>query len=514
MKTTVKVSISGIAFTIDEDAHHILNQYLNTLKAHFNRKPDGKEVVDDIEARLAELLSMRVSSPEQVVTLADAQEVIRIMGNPSDLFEDEQQATDNKTTQPTPPLNVRKRLYRDTNNKVIAGVCSGLGNYLNTDPIIFRLLFIIFTIGIGVIPFFFHFGHLPLRSVAVWTYIILWIALPKAVTPQQKLEMTGKNPSIDDIERKVRNERTSDYQPSSWRIANFIGGTARVFLTIIAGILLFTGIISLLAIVATMFGFSYFNGFHISINEILDIIGISSLLAKIALAIVVLYPLSMLIYWGSKLIFRFKLRDKMVMIITFCIWITASLFIAGYLIGGIWREAEARKAKVESVKKIDLVTKSDTLYVNLPKIYQESAIELIGQVKVNNDDFPRVWLSDIDGMKTLLIAPSIRVVNTENVNNFQIEIRKKTFARSKHAAMQQVDKTQLNYIQNDSLLLITPMIFNKDYPLRKIRDFYDIVIYAPQNKTVIIQEPLMINFTNFNNSFNLNWDMDWDDNND
>lgn len=70
-----------------------------------------------------------------------------------------------------------KRLYRSEQNKKIAGVCGGLGEYLEVDPTIVRLIAVIVGIGTGVIPFLIG-------------YIIAWFVVPTA--PQASNE--GKQP--------------------------------------------------------------------------------------------------------------------------------------------------------------------------------------------------------------------------------------------------------------------------------------------------------------------------------
>ncbi|MDR1055920.1 MAG: PspC domain-containing protein [Prevotellaceae bacterium] len=495
MKTTVKVSISGIAFTVDEDAYHVLNNYLNTLKAHFNRKAGGKEVVDDIEARLAELLSMRISPTNHIVTLADAKEVTRIMGNPSDLIGNE----GNNGSEPIPPVSpvtVRKRLYRDPDDHIVAGVCSGLGNYFNIDPVIFRIIFVVCAIGVGVIPFIngHHNGYFTLRGFAIWAYIILWIAVPQANTPQQKLEMEGKNPSIDDIEQRVRNEQQKtcnwkDNRKDYSSLAGCFGGMVRIFVIFIAGCLLFVGAVILIALIATILGFSYRTSF--SINDIFDIVGINSLFVKTLLAIVIIYPLSMLIYWGAKLLFRFKLRDKAIMITAFLIWLFSVILLGGYGANIAWNEAESRRKSISRVETIDIKTPSKTLYLNLPEMYRASADDPLGEVKSNDNDTPRIWLDEFNGKKMLFVVPPIKIRYSSNVKDYQIELRKRAFGRNKRKANQQIEETKLDYTQTDSLLLISPLMFNKENPLHKMHEYYDIIIHASNNRKVIIQEPLL-----------------------
>ena len=84
-----------------------------------------------------------------------------------------------------------KKLYRDPENSVIGGVCGGLSAYFNMDPVIFRLLFVIFFFAGGA---------------SILVYVILWIVLPKAETAAQKLEMRGEKVNVSNLEKKIREE--------------------------------------------------------------------------------------------------------------------------------------------------------------------------------------------------------------------------------------------------------------------------------------------------------------------
>jgi len=59
---------------------------------------------------------------------------------------------------------MQKRLYRSSTNKMVAGVCGGLAEYFNVDPVIIRIIAVILLLP-GGLP-----GFLP--------YVILWIVVP------------------------------------------------------------------------------------------------------------------------------------------------------------------------------------------------------------------------------------------------------------------------------------------------------------------------------------------------
>jgi len=142
MKKAIKINLSGIIFHIDDDAYEKLKAYLDSISKHFSNKQESKEIIDDIESRIAELFQERVTEENQVITLEIVNEVIDIMGNPEDIADSGEGSEEKRTFHES--YSSSRRLYRDTENSVIGGVCGGLGAYFGIDPVIFRLLFVIF----------------------------------------------------------------------------------------------------------------------------------------------------------------------------------------------------------------------------------------------------------------------------------------------------------------------------------------------------------------------------------
>ena len=66
MKKTLDIGIGGKSFIIDEDAHERLKDYLATFRTRLS-EDQGNEVMDDIEARIAELLNANLGSSQQTV---------------------------------------------------------------------------------------------------------------------------------------------------------------------------------------------------------------------------------------------------------------------------------------------------------------------------------------------------------------------------------------------------------------------------------------------------------------
>jgi phage shock protein PspC (stress-responsive transcriptional regulator) len=200
MNKTVSCNISGLIFNLEELAFDKLSQYLNTLKDSLKGSEGSDEVYSDIELRIAELFSKKLSPSQQVIVMQDVEEVIRQLGDPKDYVEQDagDPIPENESSQTSSSNEERKVFMRDTDNGVIAGVCAGISAYFGIDLTLIRVLFIIFLLFPG-------FGGL--------AYIILWIAAPSAKTAAEKLRLRGEPVNIDTLKREVQEaaQRVEDY---------------------------------------------------------------------------------------------------------------------------------------------------------------------------------------------------------------------------------------------------------------------------------------------------------------
>jgi phage shock protein PspC (stress-responsive transcriptional regulator) len=189
MNKTININLGGIFFHIDEVAYQKLKLYLDAIRRSLSNDPQGRdEILNDIEHRIGELLSERVKDQRQVVNENDIDEITKIMGKPEDYLVDEEIFEDE------PKYRTRtssKKLFRDTDDKFLGGVCSGLAHYIGIDIIWMRIIWLI-------LLFFFGTG--------VLIYILLWILVPAAETTAEKLQMKGEPVNISNIERKIREE--------------------------------------------------------------------------------------------------------------------------------------------------------------------------------------------------------------------------------------------------------------------------------------------------------------------
>ncbi|MCX6225031.1 MAG: PspC domain-containing protein [Bacteroidia bacterium] len=180
MKRTIQINLAGTIFNIDDDAYEILRDYLNAVERQFMSSVEGREVMNDLETRMSELFTERLKPLRQVISAEDVREVLKVLGAPEDIGgrnEGGQRYSQPFSNRYDGPRRSR-RMYRDGQDKSVGGVCSGLAYYFNTDPLLLRILF--------VIGMFMGFGF--------FLYLVLWIAVPQAQTPEQVREMkTGSN---------------------------------------------------------------------------------------------------------------------------------------------------------------------------------------------------------------------------------------------------------------------------------------------------------------------------------
>ncbi len=184
MKKTISINLGGRVFQIDDDAYEILKSYLESLEKHFSGTEEKQEVISDIEARMAEDFHGQSSSP--IVSETMVRNIIERLGSIDDIAGEE---TKTSTPHIGDSKTLPRRFYRNTDDAILGGVSSGIASYFGIDPLIPRILFVIFALTGGF---------------SILIYIALWIIMPEASTPEEKAQMYGKTFTLKDIENLVR----------------------------------------------------------------------------------------------------------------------------------------------------------------------------------------------------------------------------------------------------------------------------------------------------------------------
>ena len=244
MNEIKQIHLGRTAFTIALDAHGELRSYLAAIK-----KQAGQEVADEVELRMVELLTDRGISGDKVIILSDVEFLKNQLGEPKDFAGEEATADTNLNDE----SSENKRLYRDTQHGWLGGVASGIAAYLNIEAWVVRLTFVLLTWiwGGGII-----------------LYIILWILLPDAKTPSDRLRMQGKPVTVDTIKEFVENspikENAKEISDKATKAAASAGPAvssavkpvAKIILVIIGAALIFGALMSILSLLwGSMFAF-------------------------------------------------------------------------------------------------------------------------------------------------------------------------------------------------------------------------------------------------------------------
>jgi phage shock protein C len=193
MQRIIQITIAGRIIPIEDNAYERLKNYLAKLDTFYNGEPGKEEILQDIENRIAELFQARINSGDNVIDLEDVEKVIATLGDVDDLASDQgrryQQAAQQEVMIYKP---IRRRLFRDRDNKMLGGVCSGMGSYFDIDPIIPRLVFLLAFLGFGS---------------GLLIYLIAWVLVPEASTPEEIRAMKYGDPiDTDQLRRNVEAE--------------------------------------------------------------------------------------------------------------------------------------------------------------------------------------------------------------------------------------------------------------------------------------------------------------------
>ena len=499
MKKTFTINISGTVFHIDDDAYEKLNNYIFQINKHFGNDADAREIVTDIESRISELFQERVKDGNEVITISLVEEIIRIMGMPeafADSKEDEEVVTK--------IIHSRaKKLYRDPDDRILGGVCSGLGAFFNIDPLIVRLIFVALFFGGG-------------SSLII--YLILWIVVPKAANTTQRLEMKGAEVNISNISKTIKEEiqdvkdnyqnfrANKSYIRSRERLddaGNVALSVIRAILKIIVvffGIILVAiGIIAIIALFTSLFVSGEFIGITPFSNELPHYLGLfvsDGTLSWfwIGLALTLGVPLIMLAYLGTKIIFRFESNNPAIGFSSLGLWVFGIILLIFSMVHGV----SDFKSVSSSTKQEPVTSKSDTLYLKL-------GADEFSEYLDSNFDFDGLRIASVNGKQFLLNEPRLDIVKSET-NEFSVVIKSKARGRDLDKAQSNAREISYKFTQQDSLLIFSPWFMLPDKSVWRKQEI-DITLKVPENKTIYLDNDMVKIIHDIENTSNM-WDGD------
>ncbi len=483
MEKTIKINIAGVIFQINENAFETLRDYLQSISSRLKNVAGGNEMIEDIEARIAEIFQSSSSWKTGVISLEDVEEMISTMGSPEEITEDFD------TDYHYERKNSGKRMYRNPDGAIIGGVCSGLGAYFRIDPVILRVLFVVFSI--------FYLAGL-------FVYIVLWIALPGAVTPSQKKELHKDPPRRRDVgqtvNREIKNasENISKAATSenSRKVGNAFNEIFRAFGKFF--VILFRIIIAIIGVSFIVTGFSMLFSFiviaffnttpvfgNIFDTEIFYLPDFLSFIVNpsvtpwlmILSSLVIILPLFGIIYWGIRMVFQFRVRDLILNLTMFIIWIVSCTALSLLLFSeGISFSNSGRTTEEISLPASDTIIIGVNNYIN--SIEYERAIHL---------PFGDGFALYLDEDNRKIFGGAVADIYRSDEEEPYMQIVKHSNGRTRSDALTKADN--LNYLFNitDNSLFLDEY-FTIPEGNRWSGAYIKIKIYIPEGVSIFVEE--------------------------
>lgn len=474
MNKTISINIGGIIFHIEENGYEKLKQYLDNIRKHFSASEGKDEIVADIEARIGEMFQERIKGKREAVVLADVEEVIGIMGKPEDFGADAKENASAETNQGSQGSSAnygKKRFYRNPDDKVLGGVCSGVAAYFDFDPLWLRLAF--------ALSFF-------IWGTGLLFYIILWIIIPKANTAAEKLEMKGEKVNISNIEKSIKEEFESvkkkyeNIDTSSAKnffekavdfVVSLFGMFFKAIIKIIAAIFVFIGVLILIAMLLGLLG--AFGVASVALPALAMIFASQTLLvfAFIGAILFVGMPIIALIYHGIRIIFKIKKTHNGFK------WGMGTLWILGLLIlifvgAKMATEFSSRQSARENISIQQ--PSIDTLYLGIMDGNSEEEEEESG-----------FWAL----RKSMIVIDNVHLdIVRSNSDNFELEKIQYASGGDKKEAKETARKMNYALQQKDSVILFSEVISfdNMKWRNQEVK----LLLKVPVGKTVYLRHDI------------------------
>ncbi len=484
MNKTVNINLGGMIFHIDENAYHKLQNYLNAVRRSFAGASGEDEIIADIENRIAELFSEKLQHDRQVVSNKEVDEVIEVMGQPEDYRVDEDIFDEEPKTSTT--SNVKRKLYRDVDNRYIGGVASGLGHYFGIDAVWVRVALILLSI--------FTWGGIPI------VYIFLWVLVPEARTTAEKIAMTGDPVNISNIEKKIKEGFDSasdtvknvDYQKYGNKaqngISTFFDAIGNIFMTLfkvfgkfIGILLIMLGTITVVSLLVGMFTMSSFDLFNLGFLDQLELydyapvwpLWIISILSFFAVGI----PFFFIAYLGLKiLVTNLKSIGNIAKFTLLGIWLLSIITLA---IFGLKTGLKTKEQDHIFIKEELAITAQDTLKITM------NANELYSSKmrRKSNEKF----VYDENDTQYIFSQYVRLIVRSTNDSIASIRIRKEANGQNHTSARERAKDIMYNYsLENNTLALDNYFLMSPEQKYNNQE--VEVTLYLPVGTVIYADE--------------------------
>lgn len=543
MEKIIQINYQNRNISIEENAYNAFQQYEAELKNYFSKEESGDEIMTDLKNRMAEILEEKLKTGAAAITLDDIQELKANIGNPSDFDQEENTSSSQSSTENTSQAPFEKKhLFRNKfkNERVIAGVCSGLAHYFSIDPIAVRIIFVLVTIfnmasffkfNLGILtyiilwivlpqeyaksnisqklfrnskdkvvagvcsglaqffnletwiirsiflvpllihifaphsPFRFHFLGTSLGSIMFVIYLVLWIITPIAKSSTDFMLLKGEPINLSTIQNPI----------SMQTINRDAKSTTNSFFKYFAYILI---IFALIVFIPTCFGFLFASFLTFNIANVILHTALLKTLGWLSITLVFALPIIGVLTWFIRRIAGYKHRSPVLRSMFLILWlvgIVSGLFVAASLVNDM-------KAFVKSDTTYSMNPTSDTIYIKPINPVTTSARNVFFDANdFNNIITMKQHDIDIKGVDFRCKA--------SGSDSTYIEVRRYSFGKNADDA--NVNASLVTFeprIENNTIYLPSSINFpkNRAYRGQNIR----VTLYVPSNKTVIISEDL------------------------
>lgn len=471
MDKTISISLGGFSFVVDDRAFFKLKNYLDDIRHSLHGMEGTEDIISDVEIRIAELFKEKLGVRE-VVNEADVEHIIGVMGKPEQYVDEDNEETSKSYSssgssyKQTAGDKIKRKLYRDPNDKIIAGVLSGLAHYLGVETWVTRVLWIVL---------FFSDVFISGASLTIISYIVLWIILPKAETATQKYEMYGQAGDFETIKKNASQAATEmkgvarDASGALGKLFHVLGKIILFFLGIMlicTGIGLIIGAIALLITSSAELPMQVFG--YIVDYEWQD------WGAKALMIILMVVPALLLIILGARLISNRVPVNKTFVWSSLALWFIA---LIGASILGV-SLAKNFTRDIEFADKKSFTVSQDTLVISFEE-YKN-----VGKRKIKwglNDDM--AGFVQFDGKLHRRIYDDIEIKTSPN-DLVYVEIMNYSKGSSMDNARENAEMIEYDYTMNAN----GELVFNNYLSLPEKSKFRDqlvtLIVYVPKGKTI------------------------------
>lgn len=484
MKEVFDISLRGVAFKIEKDAYVLLESYLEELKAHYGKQEE--EVVNDIEERISELLQEKGCNGGTVVQFHHIDDIIKVLGRPSEIDGGDGDAGH---------IKVKKGIYRDTRNCIVAGVCSGLGAYFNMDAVWVRIIFIILAVAFTA-PSFFVRSFLGINmgwfGFLLLVYCILWVIMPEARTVSQRCAMRGEPQNVDHIHKKfaqgARDVGNEMWQMGSKATGSFFSTLWRIICFVVGAVLTAIGFGGMVALGIGLFGVDMFFGIPLlAMPDFLELNIGSTLWLKVFGILTVLLPFVGMLYAGMKLCFNFKSPAWRPGLVNFLVWLVSALVFS---LSAVKAFSPYYDVDSDHKERMELPAGKDTLYVECPMAPGIEKAKM--NLEASGNSVELFYLSGSGKDASIAVYPAIKV-RRGDYNEPYLEATMSSFSKPDFYDEYTSDVKIADIATlEDSLLTVNPAVYSREKKFAgKVQTLR---LYLPQSTVVILKEPVDFTF--------------------